>query len=82
MEFFVVARSKAAPFVSDTDTYFVEAEDADDAVSKAVADYSHPFGLYALGVWTSADAYHKGEKTVGDWRSKEALEAMVVMRRP
>lgn len=39
--------SNAAPFVSDTDSGFIEAEDSKTALEKIVKDYKHPCGLYA-----------------------------------
>lgn len=72
MEFFVVANSNAAPFVSDTSDYYVEAESAELALTKAVAEYRHPCGLYAMNVYRCADSYHKGYEPMALWRSERA----------
>lgn len=67
MEYFIVANSFAAPFVSDTSTSFVEADSAEKALALYVVQYSHPFGLYSATAFRSSDAYHKGEKPLAQW---------------
>ena len=42
-----VTNSNAAPFVSDTDSGFIEATDPKSALEKIVRSYKHPAGLYA-----------------------------------
>lgn len=71
-EFFVFTNSNAAPFVSDTDTQFVRATTPQEAADKARKSYKHPAGLFALAVYTNADAYHKGQKPLAQWLSKRA----------
>lgn len=71
-EFFVVTNSNAAPFFSDTANWFVKAKTAEEAVKKARKGYKHPAGLFVLNVYSSADAYHKGEKPLVQWLSKWA----------
>jgi hypothetical protein len=58
-EFFITARSFAAPFVSDETERYMEADTAADALELFAVVYSHPCGLYAAEAWESADAYHK-----------------------
>jgi len=71
-EFCVVTNSNAAPFFSDMDMTFIRAESPEDAANKARRDYKHPAGLYALAVYQSSDAYHKGQKSLTRWLSKRA----------
>lgn len=46
-EYFITARSFAAPFVSDESTHFIEANSPEEALTKFAEGYSHPFGLIA-----------------------------------
>ena len=71
-EFFILTNSNAAPFVSDTGTGFVRAQTAQEAADKARKSYKHPAGLFALNVYASSDAYHKGQKPLAQWLSKRA----------
>lgn len=71
-EFFVVANSFAAPFVSDTSTRFVTAESPQAALEKFAGEYSHKCGLYAAECYESADAYHKRERPLAKWLSNRA----------
>ena len=72
-EFFITARSFAAPFVSDMSERYVEASDAVSALEKFAAEYKHPCGLYAAEVWISADQYHKGGPPLARWASNQLL---------
>ena len=72
-EFFVHTNSFAAPFCSDSDTGFIEGETPEQALQKAVDDYSHPCGLYAAMLYESADAYHKGKKPLLKWLSNHEI---------
>ncbi len=52
-EFFIVANSFAAPFISDESTHYVKARTAPLALEQFAAKYNHPAGLYAaLACWT------------------------------
>lgn len=73
-EFFITARSFAAPFVSDESTHYVDADTAPDALDLLAASYTHPCGLYAAEAWESADAYHKRKDPLARWRSNRAQE--------
>lgn len=66
-EYFIVANSFAAPFVSDDSTGFVTALTAADALVDFARTYSHPAGLYAAAAYASATAYHKHEKPLAQW---------------
>lgn len=66
-EYFYVANSNAAPFFSDTIISFVKAQTASGACEKVKKDYKHPAGLYALGIYSDATAYHKGEQPILTW---------------
>ena len=72
-EYFVVAHSFAAPFVSDESTRFVEAESPKEAAEKFAASYKHPAGLYAANVYASADSYHKDGPILARWRSNQSI---------
>jgi hypothetical protein len=68
-EFFIVANSFAAPFMSDQSTQHVTAESPVAALEKFAAEYTHPCGLYAAQCYRTADAYHKGKKAMAQWLS-------------
>jgi hypothetical protein len=69
MEYFIVARSFAAPFFSDESTHYVDAESAEAALEGFAETYSHPAGLYAANAYASADSMHKGEPRLAQWLS-------------
>ena len=71
-DFFIVANSFAAPFFSDTDKVFVKSTSAKAALAQFKKSYDHPAGLFAAGVWESADAFHKNEKPLVTWLSEKA----------
>ena len=71
-EYFIVTNSFAAPFFSDTDTFFEIAEGPNTALEQVVAHYKHPAGLYAAIAYQNSDAYHKGEKPIARWLCNEA----------
>lgn len=75
-EFFVTARSFAAPFFSDDSEKYVEADTPERALEAFAASYSHPCGLYAAEAWRSADHYHKskGKRPLARWLSNHAQE--------
>ena len=67
MEYFIVANSFAAPFVSDMSESFEEAESPRKALEAFVARYSHPARLFAADVYASATDYHKDEAPLARW---------------
>lgn len=67
-EYFITARSFAAPFVSDTSEAYVRGESPLAALRVFVETYRHPCGLYAAECWVSADAYHKRQTALATWR--------------
>jgi hypothetical protein len=71
-EFFITARSFAAPFVSDESEKYVEAATPSEALESFAATYSHPCGLYAAEAWKNADAYHKSKEPLARWLSNHA----------
>lgn len=73
-EFFITARSFAAPFFSDESEKYVEAADARSALEQYAGTYSHGAGLYAAEAWASADDYHKGREPLARWLSNHARE--------
>jgi hypothetical protein len=62
MEYFVVANSKAAPFVSDTSNKFQKGRSPHEALGLFIEAYSHPSGLFSAAVYESSDDFHKGKK--------------------
>lgn len=72
-EYFIVANSFAAPFVSDQSTSFVEADSPTEALEKFAADYGHPAGLYAANCYASANDYHKNADPLAQWLSNHVL---------
>jgi hypothetical protein len=71
-EWFVVAASFAAPFISDPSTHFVTAASPEAALEQLTLEYRHPAGLYAAQVYASAEAFHKGFKPLATWLSNHA----------
>ncbi len=71
-EFFIVANSKAAPFVSDTKKTFVDGDTPEQALETFTAGYSHPCGLYSAGVWKDANAYQKNKEPLARYLSDKA----------
>ncbi len=62
--------SFAAPFFSDSDSGFIEAENPDIALSKVIANYKHPMGLFGVAILETTPE----NKTIRVFHSKEALE--------
>jgi hypothetical protein len=73
MEFFIVANSFAAPFVSDQSTHYVKADSAADALDQFSRTYRHPAGLYAAICFASADDYHKDRPVLATWKSNHVI---------
>lgn len=71
-EYFIVANSFAAPFVSDESTHFLMADSPADALTNFADHYKHPCGLYSAGVYESADAFHKNAEPLARWLSNHA----------
>ena len=74
-EYFIVARTFAAPFFSETIETFVTAESPEEAVVSFVD--SEPYGkvgIYAANVYASADAYHKGKDHLCQWLCNHEIE--------
>lgn len=71
-DWFLVAASFAAPFVSDSSTHYVQAATPAAALEQLAQVYRHPCGLYAAQAYRSADAFHKGEKYLARWLSNHA----------
>lgn len=72
-EYFVVAASFAAPFVSDMSYMHIFGETPKDAMLKFVEAYTHPRGLYSAQLYPSADDYHKEKKPLARWVSNHEL---------
>jgi hypothetical protein len=71
-EWFVLAASFAAPFISDTSTHFVLAPTPAVALERLAREYRHSAGLYAAQVYESAEAFHKGFQPLARWLSNHA----------
>jgi len=69
-EYFVVTESNAAPMVSDTHKEYIIADTPGEALNKAIEEYRHPCGLYWVGIYVNADAYHKKEGPMLIWESE------------
>jgi hypothetical protein len=66
-EYFIVAHSFAAPFVSDESMHYIEADTPAKALERMADGYRHPTGLYSADAYASADAYHKNEGPLARW---------------
>ena len=73
-EYFIVANSFAAPFLSKSSTGFQEAESPIEALELFAVRYKHSAGLYAAFVYLHSDAYHKGKPALARWLSNHARE--------
>jgi hypothetical protein len=73
-EYFIVATSFAAPFVSDDTTSFETALTPASALTQFAKRYKHPAGLYAALAYASATAYHKGAEPLARWLSNHAAK--------
>jgi hypothetical protein len=71
-EYFIVANSRAAPFVSDQSTHFVAGDNPHKAIAEFARNYSHPCGLFAAELYENANSYHKGERHLTAWYCPEA----------
>ena len=69
-EYFIVANSFAAPFVSDTSMEFVKSSSPEKALEEFRELYSHPCGLYSAYCYNSSDSYHKGQKPLTVYEAK------------
>lgn len=81
VEYFVVANSNAAPFVSDQSTGFVTGNSPEGALLHFAYTYRHPCGLYAADLYADATAYHKGAKPLASWRCNREIAATKAMER-
>jgi hypothetical protein len=73
-EYFVVADSFAAPFVSDRTEKHVIHDTPESALECFAETYRHPAGLYAASLYASADAYHKGADPLARWLCNHEIE--------
>lgn len=80
MEYFIVANSFAAPFVSDQSEHFEEADSPEKALKQFAARYSHPARLFAAACYSSATAYHKNEKFLARWLCNHELAKQKAMK--
>lgn len=68
-EYFVVATSKAAPFISDESFEFIQGDSPEDALKRFRKRYNHPFGLFAANVYANANDYHRFLKPLASYRT-------------
>lgn len=73
-EYFVVAKSFAAPFVSDTSESFTQGETPETALTAFAESYNHPAGLYAAALYADFNAYHKGDDPLARWLCNHEIE--------
>lgn len=79
-EYFIVAESFAAPFVSDRSEQFVIHDTPESALSCFAETYKHPAGLYSANCYASADAYHKGEDPLVRWLCNHEIEKQKITK--
>lgn len=80
-EFFITARTFAAPIFSDSWDEYVVAEDAETALREFAAKAQEGYaGLYAAEVWASADDYHKRRDPLFRWLSNSAAAKEEAMK--
>ncbi len=80
MEYFIVANSFAAPFVSDTSESFQEADSPENALKLFAARYSHPARLFAAACYSSATDFHKGKASLARWLCNHELARQKAMK--
>lgn len=66
-EYYIIANSFAAPFMSDTSEGFVEAKTPKEALDYFAAQYSHPSGLYSAVCYKDANAKAKNNPPLATW---------------
>jgi hypothetical protein len=71
-EYFVITISFPAPVCGDQSEKYVQADNPIDAWQKAEKSYSHPFGLFSVQVFKSADDYHKKNTPEVYWITDKA----------
>lgn len=74
-EYFIVANSFAAPFVSDTSEHWQDGINPEDAMTAFRKEYNHPCGLYSAHLYSDANSKFKREKPLLEWNSPEAIKA-------
>jgi len=79
MEYFIVANSFAAPFVSDRSESFEEAESPEEALRLFADRYSHPARLFAADIYASATDYHKNKSPLARWLCNREIERQRAM---
>lgn len=67
-EFFISATTFAAPFVSDRIDTYEDAATPQEAVLTVVERHRDGIGIYAANAFASADAYHKKQSPLAQWR--------------
>jgi hypothetical protein len=63
-EFFVVVKTNAAPFLSDTLAGFEDEESPEIAIVRFFDRSEHPAGFYSGAAWANENDYHKGKEPV------------------
>jgi len=74
-EYFIVANSFAAPFVSDKSEAWWNGISPEDALLAFRKEYKHPCGLYCAYLYADANAYKKKEQPLATYMAPEALKA-------
>lgn len=72
--YYIESNSFAAPFFSDNNFKYVQAQDPRTALEEYVKAYDHPAGLYSAAVWESADAKNQGGRWLHQWLCNHALK--------
>jgi hypothetical protein len=74
VEYFILANSFAAPFVSDQSISYIEADTPADALTTFATKYAHPAGLFSAACYESADDYHKSLSPLAMWLCNHEIE--------
>ena len=73
-EYFINARSFAAPFVSDNWSEYIKSDSPRAALEQLAKNCTHPAGLFAAECYASADDFHKGKPFLAEWLSNHVRE--------
>ncbi|HJZ18734.1 MAG TPA: hypothetical protein VJ208_01390, partial [Candidatus Nanoarchaeia archaeon] len=71
-EYYIIANSFAAPFVSDTSTHWQRGKNPFEALQTFVKEYKHPCGLFSAHLYEDANAESKNKQPLVKWHSNAA----------
>lgn len=76
-EFFIVATSFAAPFISETTEHYIKAESPEAALEQLAATYAETViktGLYSATAYASHRDYHERKDPRAQWLCNHEIE--------